>query len=176
MGAWVALHLAGVTSLSTGSFYFVALLGGAAALLGFSDVERALWPRPRARCDLGLVVLATIGALLPVLALRLAVGTSPGSDFGGQLLLGSLHLGLLALVAQRLPLGTVGRCLAFLMSATVVPALLPVLRPLLDAAPSFQAGHFPGWSEAIAPILTLTVIALALPSSIRLAPAGEPTA
>ncbi len=107
--------------------------------------------------------------------LSLYLGNSPGAAFGLGSLLGCGHLTALALVVRRAPLGPAARTLGFLAAATVLPALAPILRPLLDASPSFHAEHFPRWFDALAPILSLIVIAIALPVPVRPVLAGDPT-
>lgn len=77
--------------------------------------------------------------------------------------LGALHLGLLATLAVRLTTRPGASTALFVLAALVLPALLPSLRPLLDAAPSFHSASFPRSSAVLTPILTLAVIVLALP-------------
>lgn len=78
-------------------------------------------------------------------------------------ILGIVHIAALALVVRRTPWNPAARAAGLLFLTLVVPALVPTLRPLLDASPLFHAEHFPGLSTALAPILSLIVFAYALP-------------
>lgn len=155
--------------------YVAALLGAAIALQTSSGFERASWSRTWFRQDLHLALAVWMASVVFTWTLGLCLGISPSSPFGLGSLLGCGHLTALALVARRVPLGPAARTLGFLAAATVLPALAPILRPLLDASPSFHAEHFPRWFGSLTPILSLIVIAIALPVPVRPALAGDPT-
>lgn len=179
VGAFVIAGILATNSAATPDSamlcYVSALLGAALALQTSSGVERAAWSRTWLRQDLQLVLAAWMVSVVFTWTLGLCLGSSPSAAFGIGSLLGCGHLTALVLVARRVPLGPAARTLGFLAAATVLPALAPILRPLLDASPSFHAEHFPRWFEALAPILSLIVIAIALPAPVRPVLAGDPT-
>ncbi len=182
MGVGLLIAAAALMRFSAVSHYFtepgyvLALLSGALALFVLSGVERAAWSRRSTRQDLLLLLGVGAACATPTLGLQLTQMTLDTDVFEPAGLVGCAHLAGLALVIRRLPLNPAARALVFLGSATAVPALFPTLRPLLDASPSFHAEHFSPWFEALAPILSLIVIAIALPSRARLALVGETSA
>lgn len=162
-----------LSAYSATASYLLALTGSALGLWVARGIERAAWSRPAPQIDRLLVAAALGAALLALLVFHVARGAPANSSFGIGSLLGCVQLAALALVARRAPVAPAPRVVLFLIAATVVPALLPILRPLLDVSPSFHAGHFPGWIAALAPILTLTLIASALTSTSRAAATGN---
>lgn len=161
------LRIGALSRFPAEASYVIALASGALALFVLSGVECAAWSRPSARQDLLLLLSVGAACATSTLGLQLAERASVTDAPGPAGLVGCAHLAALALVTRRLPLNPAARALVFLGSATAVPALLPTLRPLLDASPSFHAEHFSPWIEALAPILSLIVIAIALPSRAR---------
>lgn len=162
-----------ISSYLTTLRYVLALLAVALAVGVLGGVQRATASRPTAEGDRILVLSALGAALLAVLALQCVHGTWVEPSFGVANLLGCAQLAVLAVVVRRIPWAPGPRSFAFVLLATAVPALIPTLRPLLDASPSFHDGHFPGWIGAIAPILTLAMFAVALPSPGRTSLAVE---
>lgn len=161
---------------STGGYYGVVLLATALASWAVSRYERALWSRPAAEFAL-LHAVAALGAALGASTLAAGLDWFLRDSVPGPLpVLGCLHLACLAQVVQRLPLSAGARALALLSLGTVLPALVPIVRPWFDAGPSFQPAHFPRSIAAVAPILTLAVLSVALPSCRRSEPAEEAVA
>lgn len=177
-GLLVSAALAGYAGLSSylaTSRYIVAFMGAGLSLTALSSVERAAWPRPSRSLDVAHFGTSLGASLVGVIALQAAAGLAPDDGFGLVTLLGCAHLAALGLVARRVPGGAVVRAVSLFAAAIVVPALVPSLRPVLDASPSFHGGLFPGCIAAVAPIFSLIVIASALPSPVRAA-AGNSTA
>lgn len=173
LGAAVAPPVVALSPFLASTPYVFALLAAALVTYVSSGLERASWSRPVAHQD-GLLLLSVmvVSATISVLAQLRHSEHAPTT----AALFGCAHLAALALVFRRVPLHPASRTLVFLASATALPALVPGLRPLLDASPSFRAEHFPRWGEALAPILSLIVIAIALPSNTRPGFVGERSA
>lgn len=170
-GTWIDL-----TPYLATTRYVLALLVAALAVWVLGGLERATASRPTGEGDRILVLSSSGAALLAVFALQGVHGSWVEPTFGAASLLGCAHLAALAVVVRRIPWAPGPRSIAFVLLATAVPALVPTLRPLLDASPSFHDGHFPGWIAAFAPILTLAMFAVALPSPGRTSLAVESSA
>jgi hypothetical protein len=84
------------------------------------------------------------------------------------------HLAALAFLARRTPGSAAARTMTYLFLATALPALIPSLRPLLDASPAFHAELFARPAGTWAPILTLVLIGLALPELPSLTGTSSP--
>jgi hypothetical protein len=165
-----------LTTETTGGYYGVALLATALASWAVSRFERALWPRPAGEFAL-LHAVTALGAALGIVALAAGLDWFLRGVVRGPLpVLGCLHLACLAQLVQRLPLSAGARAHALLSLCTVLPALVPLVRPWFDAGPSFQPAHFPRSIAGVAPILTLAVLSVALPSCRRSEPAEEAVA
>lgn len=162
-----------ITTGSTDSYYEAALATVALSSWCMARYEPALWARPTWELDLLRVssaVLLALGACALAIGLRWWIGDRA---LPALPVVGCCHLASLAQVTSRLPTSAGARALAFVLAATAIPALLPALRPWLDASPSFQPGYFPRSFAAVAPILTLAVLSVALRSSRRSEVAGE---
>lgn len=165
-----------LTADSTGSYYGVALLATGLTSWAVARYEHALWPRPSVEFALFHAV-SVLGAALGISALASGSDWFLRGDPPAPLpVLGCLHLACLAQVVQRVPVSAGARVLTLLSVATVLPALVPIVRPWFDAGPSFQPAHFPRSFAAVAPILTLAVLSVALPSSRRAKPVEEAVA
>lgn len=180
LGAVLVMLSAGALASSIGNsqttlvFYVVAFNAAVVARMGLTAVDRLAIVRPSMAWDGAAMLLTVAFALVPVSFAGAILVVRDFKGPHGAAVLGCLHLAAIALLASRIPGSSGARCLAFVILAGPVPALVPLLRPLLDASPSFHAEHFPPWSEAFAPILTLIVLALAVPPH-HAAPVGEPS-
>lgn len=143
--------------------YEVAFLGGAWACARIRAMEPALWPWSHRQVDALLGLGVATGAWL----LDALVGaTQPEHRTHANLLhlaLGALHLGALAVLVRRLQPGPRHAALLFVALGWILPALWPAVAPFLDPRGSFHAGHFPRWEQAVPPILSLVLLAQALP-------------
>lgn len=164
LGMLLAGSIAAESALFSSVFYVVAFLGAGLSLLVCAPVERAAWACTPNRRSL-LVAASTALLFLGLAAASLPLSLGRGTTLDPIPHLASLaHLAALALLVQRASTSGLVRCLVLLLVAWVLPALVPMVRPLLDPRTTFDAALFAPLGGGWSPILTLTVIALALPS------------
>ena len=178
LGGLLGTLVLGHERLESGAFsstsYVVAFLGVALCLLVCARAERATWSRePGYRDGLLALSIAGVGAIL-ITTTHLARATLLDVPWTTSMAVGFAHLAALAFVARRTPGSASARTVTYLFLATALPALLPPLRPLLDASPAFHAGLFARPTGTWAPILTLVLTGLALPSLPSLTGTSSP--
>ena len=161
--AW-ATGLGALFQRSDGIFYVVAILTGALALAVSGQLERVAWfHSAKSRAAVWIVALASLASLTALGRIAQSPHDVWQRDTFVQAL-GLLHLGAIALVLHRTRWSPSARAAGLLMLGLFIPALAPTLRPLLDASPSFRDPHLTRLSTALAPILSLIVLAYALPA------------
>jgi len=179
-GIWLisryAIRRQDVNPYGTASYYQVAFAAATLSLFLSASSVAPAWSWSRGRRVAQVLAPVTLASLSLAL---LDAWTSSGPAFSSSAALaigfGALHLGLLGALAVRLTNQPGAATALFVLGTLVLPALLPAVRPLLDAAPSFHSASFPRSSTALAPILTLAVIVLALPPrSIAATLRGDP--
>jgi hypothetical protein len=136
--------------------------------------ERTTWSRGAGYRD-GLLALSIAILFVILTASTQLASASPleGTPIRSTAV-GFAHLAALAFVARRTPGSAPARTVTYLFLATALPALIPPLRPLLDASPAFHAELFARPAGTWAPILTLVLTGLALPSLPSLAGTSSP--
>jgi hypothetical protein len=146
------------------TFYVVAFLAVALCLHVCTQTERAAWARGTGYRDGLLIVSCAVVFVLLNTSMHLTNGGLLDLAWTNTVGRSFAHLTALAFLARRTPGSAAARTAAFFFLATALPALIPSLRPLLDASPSFHPGLFARPAATWAPILTLVLTGLAIPS------------
>ncbi len=127
------------------------------------QLDRVAWFHSAQRHDIHLILSM---AAIAVLAGLCWIANSQLATWQQEIpayVLSVLHIAAMALVLHRAPWSPAARAAGLLAFGMVLPALMPTLRPLLDASPAFHDPHLPRAVTALAPILALIVFAFALP-------------
>ncbi len=161
--AWALLAWAPRSAFVESTCYLVAIATGAVALWSSARVEPVLWSRPTSAIDPTL--LTTLVLVAGPYALSLAL-TRPAGELPERGV-GLAQWVVIALLAARLPARAALRPVFFVLLAIVIPAFLPILRPLFDASPSFHGSSLARPVVTLASITALVVLLYALPTRVK---------